>query len=118
MNSIRVDEIIDGTAPLPLAPDQRDVLTFVIQAIRAQLVKELPPTRANLTPAMRERLHHVRRLIAELARTDEELAVLLLATEQGDDARNYPAWFLAEVAGSLGKLAERFGTQDIVITVP
>ena len=107
MNTVRVDDIIDGRAPLPLAPEERDVLAFVVQAIRAQLTKELPPTRAGLSPQLRERLHNVRRLVADLARTDEELVVLLLGTEQGDDARNYPAWFLAEVAGSLGRLAAR-----------
>jgi hypothetical protein len=107
MDRLRVDDIIDGSAKLPLDPEQRDVLTFVVQAIRAQLTKELPANRANLSPAQKQKLHNIRTLISQLAEHDEEMVILLLAKEDGEGARNYPTWFLVEISTSLGKLAQK-----------
>jgi hypothetical protein len=103
---VAINDIIAGSAPLPLDPGSRDMLTFVVQAMRAQLTKELPPTKAELAPEMKQRIHVVRGIVAELARADEELVVLLFAREDGDDARNYPAWFLADMSATLGRLAK------------
>jgi MoxR-like ATPase len=107
LHNLNIEDIINGRAPLPTAADQRDVLTFVVHALRAQLTKELPAERGSLGAEQRERLHSVRRLIGEIARIDEELLMVLLAREEGDGARNYPAWFLADISSALGRLAER-----------
>ena len=106
-----VNDIIEGRAPLPLDPGSRDLLTFVVPALRAQLTKELPPTKADLGPEQKQRLHVIRGLVAELAKADEELVILLFAREEGDEARNYPAWFLADMSATLGRLAKVVGIE-------
>lgn len=111
LEGVTVNDIIDGKSPLPLDPASRDLLTFVVQAMRAQLTKELPPTKADLNPEMKQRLHVVRGIVAELAKADEELVVLLFAREEGDDARNYPSWFLADMSVTLGRLAKVVGAE-------
>ncbi len=50
---LRVDLLLKGDQPLPRAPEDRDVLYFMVQSIRAQLAKELPPERDYLKPQHR-----------------------------------------------------------------
>ena len=109
---LQIDEIISGKRALPSAPDERDLLTFVIAGIRAQLTKELPPAKDDLNAEQKERLHNTRRLIAEIARLDEELLMLLFAREEGDDARNWPSWFIADMVATLPRLAARLATES------
>lgn len=45
--NLHVDLILEGKQPLPRAAEDRDVLYFVVQAIRAQLAKTLPPERED-----------------------------------------------------------------------
>jgi len=107
LEGVAINDILAGKAPLPLDPAQRDLLTFVVQALRAQLTKELPPAKGDLSPDMRQRLHVIRGLVSDIGKADEELVILLFAREDGDGARNYPAWFLADMSATLGRLAER-----------
>lgn len=111
LEGVVINDILEGRSPLPLDPASRDLLTFVVQALRAQLTKELPPTKAELGPELRQRLHVVRGIVAELVKADEELVVLLFAREEGEDARNYPAWFLADMSATLGRLAKVVGAE-------
>lgn len=106
LDGVIINDILGGKAPLPLAPDQRDLLTFIVQALRAQLTKELPPVKGELSPEMKQRIHIVRGLVSELAKADEELVMLLFAHEDGEEGRNYPAWFMADMSSTLGRLAK------------
>ena len=110
---LEIDDIISGRVALPLAPDQRDLLFFVVQGVRAQLTKALPDQRNELSSDVKELVHNARRLIAELARADEELVLVLLAREEGDDARNYPNWFLVEVVKTLPRLKRLINAETI-----
>jgi len=103
---LEISDILAGRSPLPLAPDQRDLLFFVVQGIRAQLTKSLPEHKNELSGDVKELVHNARRIIAELARADEELVLVLLAREDGDGARNYPNWFLVEVVKTLPRLKQ------------
>src|SRR5216684_1924012 len=51
--NLRVELILQGDQPLPRAPEDRDVLYFVVQSIRAQLAKTLPPERDGVKPPHR-----------------------------------------------------------------
>lgn len=112
LEGVAINDILAGKAPLPLDPAQRDLLTFIVQAMRAQLIKELPPTKGALSADMKQRLHVVRGLVADIGRADEELVILLFAREEGDGSRNYPAWFLADMSSTLGRLAERIRVEE------
>lgn len=107
--NLRVDQVLQGKQPLPLAPEDRDVLYFIIQAIRGQLAKTLPPESDNLKPQHRIIVKQAKQILVQLCDTNVEMATVMVAEEAGEDARNLPAWFLVEVIRDLPRLAERVG---------
>jgi MoxR-like ATPase len=105
--NLRVDQILSGQQPLPRAPEDRDVLYFVVQSIRAQLAKTLPPDRDNVKPAHRHLASQAKRILVDLCDISVEMATVMVAEETGEDARNLPDWFLVEVVRDLPRLAQR-----------
>jgi MoxR-like ATPase len=105
--SLRVELILRGDQPLPRAPEDRDVLYFVVQSIRAQLAKTLPPGREDMKPPHRQLVQQAKRVLVELCDISVEMATVLVAEEAGEDARNLPPWFLVEVVRDLPRLAQR-----------
>jgi hypothetical protein len=103
--NLRVDLILKGEQPLPRSPEERDVLYFVVQSVRAQLAKELPPERESVRPQHRVMASQAKRILVELCDLSAEMASLLVAEETGEGARNLPAWFLLEVVRDLPRLA-------------
>ena len=69
---LRVDLILKGEQPLPRAAEDRDVLYFIAQSIRAQLAKELPPERDDMQAAAPRPCHagqaHIKRTCAKSTR--------------------------------------------------
>lgn len=106
-NNINVDSILQGKQPLPRKPEDRDVLYFVVQAIRAQLAKTLPPGADAIKPAHRILVKQAKQILVDLCETSVEMATILVAEEEGEGARNLPSWFLIEVVRDLPRLAER-----------
>ncbi|MFN3650219.1 MAG: AAA family ATPase [Armatimonadota bacterium] len=104
--SLRVDLILKGEQPLPRAAEDRDVLYFVVQSVRAQLAKELPPEREGLKPQHRTLVQQAKRILMELCEMSVEMATVMVAEEQGESARNLPPWFLVEVVRDLPRLAQ------------
>lgn len=104
--NLRVDLVLRGDQPLPRAPEDRDVLYFIVQAIRAQLAKELPPEREAAKPQHRQLVQHSKRLLMELCEISVEMATVMVAEEQGEGRRNLPAWYLVEVVRDLPRLAQ------------
>lgn len=102
---LRVDLILKGEQPLPRAAEDRDVLYFIVQSIRGQLTKELPPERDDIKPPHRTLIMQAKRVLKELCEINAEMATLLVAEERGETARNLPSWFLVEVARDLPRLA-------------
>ena len=102
---LRVDLILKGEQPLPRAAEDRDVLYFIVQSVRAQLAKELPPERDDIKPQQRTLIMQAKRVLKELCEINAEMATLLVAEERGETARNLPSWFLVEVARDLPRLA-------------
>lgn len=103
---LRVDLILKGEQPLPRAPEERDVLYFIVQSVRAQLAKELPPERENVKPQHRHLVSQAKKLLVDLCELSVEMATLMVAEEEGDNGRQLPAWFLVEVVRDLPRLAQ------------
>jgi len=105
--NLRVDLVLQGKQPLPLAAEDRDVLYFVVQAIRGQLAKMLPPEKDNLKPQHRVMVKQAKQILIQLCDSNVEMATVMVAEEVGEEARNLPSWFLVEVIRDLPRLAER-----------
>jgi MoxR-like ATPase len=104
-NKIRIDLVLKGEQPLPRDLADRDVLYFVVQGIRAQLAKELPPERENLKPRHHHLVHQAKNILTELCTISVEMATLLVAEESGETARPLPSWFLLDIMRDLPRLA-------------
>jgi hypothetical protein len=105
--SLRVELVLSGEQPLPRAAEDRDVLYFIVQSIRAQLAKTLPPGRENVKATHRHLVSQAKRVLVELCDISAEMATVMVAEETGEGARGLPDWFLVEVVRDLPRLAQR-----------
>lgn len=101
----KLTAIMKGDAPWPAGPDERDVLYFLAQSFRAQLVKELPADKAAVSPAHKELAHRAKALLKELAGISLEIAQLVVGP--GEDSHQLPGWLLVEVVRDLPRLVEK-----------
>jgi MoxR-like ATPase len=104
---LRVELVLSGEQPLPRAAEDRDVLYFIVQSIRAQLAKNLPEAREAIKPPHKQLAIQAKRVLVELCDINAEMAALMVAEEAGPGARNLPPWFLVEVMRDLPRLAQR-----------
>ena len=100
----RLAGILKGDAGWPSAPEDRDVLYFLAQSFRAQLIKELPADRAALTAIHRETAHRAKSLLTDLATINLEMAQLAVARD--DDGCTLPDWLMVEIVRDLPRLVE------------
>jgi MoxR-like ATPase len=105
--NLRIELILKGEQPLPRAAEDRDVLYFIVQSIRAQLAKTLPPDREGVKPPHKQLASQAKRVLVELCDISVEMATVMVAEETGEEARNLPSWFLVEVVRDLPRLAQR-----------
>jgi hypothetical protein len=96
--------ILKGELSWPDRPEDRDVLYFLSQSFRAQLMKDLPHDKPN-GGAQRELAHRAKALIKELAAINLEVAQMVVATV--DEQPGLPSWFLVEVVRDLPRLVDR-----------
>jgi hypothetical protein len=96
--------ILKGEIGWPSAPEERDVLYFLAQSFRAQLVKELPAEQSKAGPAARDLAHRAKAMLKSLAGINLEIAQLV-AAEQDDET--LPGWFMVEIVRDLPRLVER-----------
>jgi hypothetical protein len=99
----RLASIIKGDASWPASPEDRDVLYFLSQSFRAQLIKELPAERGALTASHRELAFRAKALIKELSRISLEMAQMVVAQQEGE---SLPSWLMVEVVRDLPRLVE------------
>jgi len=97
--------IIKGQSGWPAAPEDRDVLYFLAQSFRAQLIKELPGDSASLAPHQRQLAHRAKGLMKDLAAISLEIAQMVVARSDEDDG--LPGWLMVEIVRDLPRLAER-----------
>jgi hypothetical protein len=101
----RLAAIMKGEVGWPHRPEDRDVLYFLAQSFRAQLIKELPAERAGLGEAHRDLAHRAKALLKELAAISLEMAQVVVARE--DDGSALPGWLMVEIVRDLPRLVER-----------
>jgi hypothetical protein len=100
----RLTAIWRGELGWPAAPEERDVLYFLSQSFRAQLLKELPHDNARLSGRHKEQAHRAKALIKDLAAISLEFAQLVVAKAEGEAL---PNWFMVEVVRDLPRLVQR-----------
>lgn len=97
-------KILNGEQRWPDKPEERDVLYFLAQSLRARLVKELPANRGKLNGETRLLANRSKELLVELANISLEIAQMTVTPEE-DDA--LPAWFLVDAAREIPALTKR-----------
>ena len=100
--------ILKGDLKWPDRPEDRDVLYFLSQSFRAQLIKELPAEKPDGSSSYRELAHRAKALLKDLAAINLEIAQMVVATT--DEEASLPSWFLVEVVRDLPRLVERKAT--------
>lgn len=103
--SIGADTTLSGRQDLPTAPEQRDLLFFVVQAIRARLAKEPQAKGAGIRPPHRILVKHARRAPAAQWEASMAMAGANGAIGSGDGAQDPLAWFVIEIMRDLPGLA-------------
>jgi hypothetical protein len=94
--------ILKGDARWPHEPENRDVLYFLAQSLRARLVKDLPAARESASGAEKELAHRGKALMRELAAISLEMAQMVVTSGGGDG--DLPSWFLVEIVRDLPRL--------------
>ena len=101
----RLAVIVKGEVGWPREPEDRDVLYFLAQSFRAQLIKELPANANALAGRHRELAHRAKALLRDLAAISLEIAQLVVAKDEGGEG--LPGWFMVEIVRDLPRLVER-----------
>lgn len=96
--------ILSGKQKWPTEPQNRDILYFLAQSLRAQLIKELPQKKTQLSNEARELAFRTKDLLVELSAISLEIAQLVVAA---DDEKSLPSWFLMDIAKDLPALAKK-----------
>lgn len=103
-NRYALSAILNGEMKWPGAPEDRDVLYFLAQSFRAQLVKELPPDRNHLSGSAQALSVRAKALMKELANISLEIAQLTVSPADGEVL---PDWFMVEIVRDLPRLVEK-----------
>lgn len=82
-------KILGGEQSWPDKPEERDILYFLAQSLRAQLLKELPRNRGQLSGEARQLAARAKELLLELSNISLEIAQMAV-TPEGEDT--LPAW--------------------------
>jgi len=104
-SAYRLGAILKGEVGWPHAPEDRDVLYFLAQSFRAQLIKELPPSQQDARSGRRELAHQAKRVLKDLAAISLEMAQMVVA--KADDEEGLPGWFMVEIVRDLPRLVEK-----------
>lgn len=99
-----IAKILNGDQRWPDKPEERDVLYFLAQSFRAQLLKELPRNRGKLTAATQALSLRAKDLLVELANISLEIAQMAITPENGD---TLPAWFIVEASRDIPALTRK-----------
>lgn len=99
--------IIKGEIGWPEAPEERDILYFLVQSFRAQLIKELPLDQRKLGGEAKLLALSAKDRLVQLSRISQEMAQLVVAEDDKGEA--LPDWFLVEIARDLPRLTAKRG---------
>ena len=97
-------KILIGEQRWPDKPEERDVLYFLAQSLRARLAKELPANRGKLNGETQQLAMRSKELLVELANISMEIAQMAVTPDNGE---SLPAWFLVDAARDIPALTKR-----------
>ncbi|MDT3427785.1 MoxR-like ATPase [Paenibacillus forsythiae] len=104
-NKYKLNAILEGETGWPHQPEDRDVLYFMAQSFRAQLIKELPESKDILAEHHRRLAHRAKALIKSLSTISLEIAQLTVA--KSENGESLPDWFLVEIVRDLPRLVQK-----------
>lgn len=97
--------ILKGEIGWPHLPEDRDVLYFLAQSFRAQLIKELPQERQAMTGSHKDLAHRAKGLLKDLAAISFEIAQMVVSEPEKGDA--LPSWLMVEIVRDLPRLVKK-----------
>lgn len=97
--------ILKGDLRWPDAPEERDILYFLVQSFRAQLIKELPLDSKKTSKEVKDLTSSAKSCLVQLSRVSLEMAQLVVAED--DQGNALPDWFMVEIARDLPRLVAR-----------
>lgn len=100
-----LNKILNGEMKFPSEAKDRDVLYFLAQSFRAQILKELPQEKDDVNGVQRNFAHQAKALIKDLANISHEMAQMVVS--QQEDAKSLPDWFMVEIVRDLPRLVKR-----------
>jgi AAA domain (dynein-related subfamily) len=104
-SKFQLNVILKGEIGWPDKPEDRDVLYFLAQSFRAQLIKELPQEQKATTGSHKDLARRAKGLLKELASISLEIAqMVVVETEKGDAL---PSWFMVEIVRDLPRLVRK-----------
>ena len=95
-----LSEIIKGTAKWPAKPEERDVLYFLAQSFRAQLLHQLPESKQKMNKDAQYLAHRSKALIKELSQINNEISQMVVSADED----TLPDWFMVEIVRDLPRL--------------
>jgi MoxR-like ATPase len=101
----QIAAILKGEQGWPREAEDRDLLYFLSQSLRAHLQKELPAEAEHVTASHRQTAHRAKALIKELATISMEIAQMVVA--RSADGESLPGWLMIEIVRDLPRLTER-----------
>jgi hypothetical protein len=104
-NKFEINRILKGEIGWPSKPEDRDVLYFVAQSFRAQLLKELPLVKESINDTQQVLAHRAKALIKDLAQLSHEIAQMVVSNEE--DGQMLPDWFMIEIFRDVPRLIDR-----------
>jgi len=100
----RLTPILKGDMRWPDKPEDRDLLYFLAQSLRARLIKELPAEKNRLTAASQDLAIRGKGLVTELAAISMEIAQMVVSEAESG---SLPSWFVVELIRDLPRLAAK-----------
>lgn len=104
-NRYRLSAIMEGEDRWPAKPEDRDILYFLSQSFRAQLIKQLPGDKDIMNDKQKKLAHRAKALIKDLASISLEMAQMVVSKQDEDEG--LPGWFMVDIIRDLPRLAER-----------
>lgn len=102
-NKYQLASIIKGEVGWPHKPEDRDVLYFLSQSFRSQLIKELSPNAAS--DSNKALAFRAKAMIRDLANISLEMAQMVVSKQENGE--NLPDWFVVELVRDLPRLVQR-----------
>jgi hypothetical protein len=109
--NLRVDLILEGEQPLPRAPEDRDVLYFLVQSFRAMLLRDLAPSKEEANKTQRELVHRIKLLLGQLASLNLEMAQLVVTPDE--HGGQMPDWFLIDIVRDMPTIALNVNMKEV-----